>query len=137
MIELPNGDALLGLTEVAEHLGIKPTSLRSMRSSGSFIDPAGTLGTNAPGWFRSAVDDYAAARGRGSRPSKPTVTSSAPTVAVLLEHRPKLPTRLRRVIGAWPSAPSDVEVRAASKKALPFLDPEAAQVVRSYLASQN
>ncbi len=71
MIHLPDGTKLLSLAECAEHLGIKATSLRVMRSRGDFIDPVGFLGSNVPAFSLADVDGYAAARGRKApRPTK-------------------------------------------------------------------
>lgn len=55
MIPLPDGDAFLSLAETAELIGVKPASLRTMRSRGDFLDPDGDLGRSSPAWLRSRV----------------------------------------------------------------------------------
>ena len=66
MIHAKRGERWLGLSEAADLIGVKPSSLRVMRSKGQFIAPAGDLGPKAPAWRESDLIAYAKSRGRNS-----------------------------------------------------------------------
>ena len=79
MIHAKRGERWLGLSEAADLIGVKPSSLRVMRSKGQFIAPAGDLGPKAPAWRESDLIAYAKSRGRNSSfKSEPVAEPAVP-----------------------------------------------------------
>ena len=81
MIPLDNDD-LLSLSESAEVLGVKPASLRVMRSRGEFIDEVGRLGRE-PAFRRSEVEAERDRRQSRTRREPEAKLSTAPAEAKL------------------------------------------------------
>jgi predicted DNA-binding transcriptional regulator AlpA len=82
-----NLEDLLDRRGVAEHIGVKPTTISTYLYEGQMPEPALRLGrTRRPVWTRQQIDEWVASRpGQGAGGGRPRKEAAAPESAAKIE----------------------------------------------------